>query len=78
MKTTLTCCDDTWSPAPLPATQASCICTLRNGVGRMGDSELICAGIPELPASLLSLVVLILLTAPLIRRKAAVAQRVLH
>ena len=78
MKTTLNCCDDTWGPAPLPDTQASCICPLSNGVGRMGDSVLTCASIPELPASLLSLVVLILLTAPLIRRKAAVAQRFLH
>lgn len=78
MKMTLNCCDDTWSPAPLPATQASCICPLRNGVGRMGDSELICAGIPELPASLLSLVVLILLTAPMVRRKASATQGVPH
>ena len=78
MKTTLTWSNDTWSPAQQPATQASCICTLRNGVGRMDDSVLTCASIPELPASLLSLVVLILLTAPLIRRKAAAAQRFLH
>lgn len=78
MKTTLNCCDDTWSPAPLPDTQASCICTLRNGVGRMGDSVHTCASIPELPASLLSLVVLILLTSPMVRRKASAAQGVPH
>ena len=78
MKTTLNCCDDTWSPAQQPATQASCICTLCNGVGRMGDSVLTCASIPELPASLLSLVVLILLTAPIVRRKASATQGVPH
>ena len=78
MKTTLNCCDDTWGPAPLPDTQASCICTLCNGVGRMGDSVLTCASIPELPASLLSLVVLILLTAPMVRRKASATQGVPH
>ena len=78
MKTTLNCCDDTWSPASPHATQSSCICTLCNGVGRMGDSVHTCASIPELPASLLSLVVLILLTAPMVRRKASATQGVPH